>query len=141
MSAHLRERQEKIQHVLERLIEESSTGIPIIVEGKKDVETLRQLGLEGKIVSAKTGGKSRLDVVCEVEESGAKEVIMLFDFDRRGREWTKAFSWHLERARIKPNLVFWNQLLRFAGKDIRDIESLTAYTRTLKKKVGGMFQE
>jgi len=137
----LRERQERIQHVLERLIEESSNGIPIVVEGKKDVETLRQLGVEGKIISAKTGGKSRLDVVCEIEESGAKEVIMLFDFDRRGREWTKAFGQHLERAKIKPHLDFWNELLRFAGKDIKDIESLTAYTRTLKKKVGETFQE
>jgi len=118
------------------LIEESSKGILIIVEGKNDVETLRQLGVDGKIVSAKTGGRTQLDVICEIEENGAKEVIMLLDFDRRGREWTKLLKQHLEKARIKPNLTFWNDLIRFAGKEVKDVEGLASYIQTLKRKAG-----
>jgi len=136
LSSRLKEREERIQQVLACLIEESSKGILIIVEGKNDVETLRQLGVEGQIKCAKTGGRTRLDVICEVEESGAKEVIMLLDFDRRGREWTKVLKQRLEKARIKPNLTFWNDLIRFAGREVKDVEGLASYIQTLKKKTG-----
>ncbi len=136
MSAHLKEREERIQRVLERLTQESEKGIPIIVEGKKDVESLRQLEIQGQIISAKTGGKSRLDLICDVEESGAREVILLFDFDRRGKEWTKTVRQRLEIARIKVDLTFWAELLGLAGKEVKDIEGLAAYLETLKKKLG-----
>ena len=55
LSTHLQEREEKILQVLECLAEESAKGTPIIVEGKNDIEALRALGVEGKIISAKTG--------------------------------------------------------------------------------------
>jgi 5S rRNA maturation endonuclease (ribonuclease M5) len=136
LSKHLKDREERIQQVLACLLEESSKGILTIVEGKNDVQTLRQLGVEGEITSAKTGGKTRLDVVCEVEESGAKEVILLLDFDRRGKEWTRMLKQHLEKAKIKPNLTFWNELMRLAGREVKDVEGLASYIRTLKKKAG-----
>jgi 2,5-diamino-6-(ribosylamino)-4(3H)-pyrimidinone 5'-phosphate reductase len=136
LSKRLKEREERIQQVLACLIEESSRGILVIVEGKNDVETLRQLGVEGDIVSAKTGGRAQQDVICELEESGAKEVIMLLDFDRRGREWTRVLKQRLEKARIKPNLTFWDDLMRFAGREVKDIEGLASYIQTLKKKAG-----
>lgn len=134
MSTHLKEKEEKIQQLLERLIEESARGTPIIVEGKKDIETLRTLDIQGKIVSAKTGGKSRLDVISEVEKTEAHEVILLLDFDRRGKEWSKILKEHLERARIRPNLKFWNELQGLVSKEVKDIEGLTSYVETLKKK-------
>ncbi len=136
MSAHLKAREERIQHVLECLMQESVKGTPIIVEGKKDVESLRQLGVEGEIICAKTGGKSRLDLICNVEESGAREVILLFDFDRRGKEWTETVRQQLETARIKPDLTFWRELIRFTGKEVKDVEGLATYMQTLKKKLG-----
>jgi 2,5-diamino-6-(ribosylamino)-4(3H)-pyrimidinone 5'-phosphate reductase len=134
LSSHLKEKEEKIQQLLERLIEESARGTPIVVEGKKDVETLKALGVQGKIVSAKTGGKSRLDVISEVEKTEAHEVILLLDFDRRGKEWSKILKEHLERARIRPNLKFWKELQGLVSKEVKDIEGLTSYIETLKKK-------
>ena len=134
MSSHLKEKEEKIQQLLERLIEESARGTLIVVEGKKDVETLKALGVQGKIVSAKTGGKSRLDVISEVEKTEAHEVILLLDFDRRGKEWSKILKEHLERARIRPNLKFWKELQGLVSKEVKDIEGLTSYVETLKKK-------
>ena len=135
MSAHLRERQEKIQQTLERLAEESAKGTPIIVEGKKDVETLRSLGIQGQLVTAKTGGKSRLDLISEIEKIGGREVILLFDFDRRGREWTAILRQNLEKAGIKANVSFRRELLRFAGRELKDIEGLAAYMQTLSRKL------
>ena len=136
LSAHLRERQEKIQQTLQCLAEESARGIPIIVEGKKDLETLRTLGVQGQIVTAKTGGKSRLDLISEIEKIGNREVILLLDFDRRGKEWTAILRQNLEKARIKANVTFRKELLRFAGKELKDIEGLAAYLQTLSKKLG-----
>ena len=134
MSTHLKEKEEKIQNLLERLVEESAEGTPIVVEGRKDIETLRALGVQGRIVSAKTGGKSRLDVISEMEKTGAHEVILLLDFDRRGKEWSKILKEHLERAKIRPNLKFWNELQGLVSREVKDIEGLTSYIETLKRK-------
>jgi 5S rRNA maturation endonuclease (ribonuclease M5) len=135
LPTHLKEKEERIQHVLECLIAESDQGTPIIVEGKKDIESLRALGIEGKIISAKSGGKSRLDIISEMEKTST-QVVLLLDFDRRGREWTGILKYHMEKARIKPNLTFWNGLKRLVGRELKDIEGLAAYMQTLKKKIG-----
>jgi 2,5-diamino-6-(ribosylamino)-4(3H)-pyrimidinone 5'-phosphate reductase len=135
LSTSLKEKEEKILRVLECLAEESAKGTLIIVEGKRDIETLRALAVEGKIIAAKTGGKSLQDVIFEVENIDAQEVILLFDFDRRGKEWTKRIKQQLERTRIKPNIKFWRELLTLVGREVKDIEGLTAYMETLKSKI------
>ena len=135
MSTRLKEKREKIFEIIEQLREESANGTPIIVEGKKDVETLRALGVEGPILSVKTGGKSLVNVLLQIDETGASEIILLFDFDRRGKETTKRLRENLEKARINCNLNFWRGLHGLTGKDIQSIESLTAYLATLEKKI------
>ena len=134
LSTHLRQKAEKIQHLLECLIEESLKGTPILVEGKKDVQALRELGVEGKISCAKTAGKSRLDVIFEIEQSGQREIILLMDFDRRGKEFTEKLRQELEKVKVRPNLTFWNRLFSIVGREVKDVEGLATYIRTLKKK-------
>jgi len=136
LSTHLREKLEKIQRVLECLAQESSRGIPIIVEGKNDVQTLRRLCVQGKLICAKTGGKSKLDLLEQIEEGGFREVILLFDFDRRGREWSETVKENLERAKVKPNLEFSNELQVLIGREVKDIEGLASYIETLREKTG-----
>lgn len=135
MSRHLKERVEKILQVLERLIEESKKGIPILVEGKRDIKALREAGVEGRIISVKTGGKSFQDVIFEIEKSTVQEVILLLDFDRRGKEGTKRIKQDLEKIRVKTNIKFWCKFLKLAGRELKDIESLKNYMETLKSKV------
>jgi len=135
LSTHLKDKQEKILRVLECLAEESAEGKPIIVEGKKDIEALRALGIEGKMITAKTGGKSLLDVISEVEKTGAREVIFLLDFDRRGRELTKKLREHLENVGLKFNVAFWLGLLSLVGTEVKDVEGLASYMETLKSKI------
>ena len=134
LSTHWKKREERIQQIIDCLVEESARGTPIIVEGKKDVETLRTLGVKGIILSAKTGGKSRLDVVSEAQEAGMNDIVLLLDFDRRGMEWAMFLKEQLEKAKVKPDLTFWDQLRRFAGKELKDIEGLATYVENLKKK-------
>lgn len=134
MSTHLKEKEEKILQILECLAEESAQGIPIIVEGKKDIETLKMLDVEGTIIAAKTGGKTFLDTIFEIEKTRKKEVILLLDFDRRGKELTKRLKQHLEKTEIKANLTFWLNLSSIVGKEVKDIEGLASYMETLKSK-------
>ena len=135
MSTRLKEKEEKVLQILDALVEESAKGTPIVVEGKKDVETLRAFGVEGTVISVKTGGKSFLDVISEIEQTGAVEVVLFLDFDRRGKEGTKLLKQNLERAKIKPNVRFWHKLSALLGKEIQCVESLTAYMETLKSRI------
>jgi 5S rRNA maturation endonuclease (ribonuclease M5) len=141
LSTRLKEKEEKILKLLEKLAGEASKGKPVVVEGKKDVAALRALGVTGTILTLKTGGKSFLDAVSEIEKMGMPEVILFLDFDRRGREGTKRLKQSLERAKIKPNIKLWRALSALVGRDIQCIESLTAYLVTLRSKIGGAAPE
>jgi len=134
LSTHLKKKEERILQILERLAQESAKGTPILVEGRRDTQTLRKLTITGKILTTKTSGKSFLDVVSEVKNQAAKEVILLMDFDRRGKEWTKKLKQHLEKMRIKPNTSFWKNLLSLIGHEVKDIEGLAGYMETLERK-------
>jgi 5S rRNA maturation endonuclease (ribonuclease M5) len=135
LSTRLKEKEEKILELLESLAEASAKGTPIVVEGKKDVEALCASGVTGTMLTVKTGGKSFLDAVSEIEKMDVPEVILLLDFDRRGKEGTRHLKRSLERAKIKPNVKFWRKLSALMGKEIQCIESLTAYLHTLHEKI------
>jgi 5S rRNA maturation endonuclease (ribonuclease M5) len=135
LSTRLKEKEEKIQQILNALVQESANGKPVIVEGKKDLEALRALGVTGPILSVKTGGKSFADALNEIEKTRASEVVLLLDFDRRGKEGTSRLKQNLERAKIKPNLDFWRAFSALLGREIQCIESLTTYMETLRKQI------
>lgn len=136
MSTRLKEKEEQILQVLKQLAEENRSGKPIIVEGQKDAETLRELGINGQIIFAKTGGKSLLDVVSEIEVAGASEILMLLDFDRRGKELTERLKRHIEKAGVRANMYYWLKLSSLVGKEVKDVEGLAKYMKTLKSKIG-----
>jgi 5S rRNA maturation endonuclease (ribonuclease M5) len=134
LSTKTEKRLEKIQKLLERIAKQAAKGAPIVVEGKKDIKSLHKLGITGDIILAKTSGKSFLDVLSEIEKKERSEVILLFDFDRRGKEWTRRMARRLEGMKITPNLLFWKMLLGLVGRDVKDIEGLAAYLETLKNR-------
>ena len=135
MSTHLKDKVERIEGVIVKLVDESSKGITIVVEGKKDVGTLRELGIEGPVLTVKTGGKSFLGVASEIELSAPSEVILLLDFDRRGREGTKLLRQSLERVKIKVNIDIWLELKALTGHEMQCIESLFSYLQNLSQKI------
>ena len=134
MSTHLKERQEKIQQIITKLTEAAAKGNPVVVEGKKDAQALCQLGVNGTVVTVKTGGKSFLEATAEIEQLGAREVILLLDFDRRGKEGTRRLQQNLERAKIKVNVRFWLCLQALIGREVQCIESLPSYLATTEQK-------
>lgn len=114
---------------------DSLKGCLIVVEGRKDYEALRQMGVQGEIITAKTSRKSFLDITAEIEKQPCPQVILLLDFDRRGKELTKYLTQHLEIARIKTNTNYWKELQAFVGRDVKDIEGIPTYLQTLNKKL------
>ena len=136
MTTHLNEKEEKVLKILEALREEAEKGTPIIVEGKKDIAALQALGVEGKMLTVKTGGKSFLDVISEIEQLDSKEAVLFLDFDRRGKEGTKSLKQSLEHVGVKPNVKVWLALSGLLGKEIQCVESLKGYLTTLRNKIG-----
>jgi len=136
MSTSQERKLEAIQKLLDDLKKELSKGTPVVVEGQKDIETLEQLEAIGDIISLKTSGKTTLDVLSEVGNLEKSEVILLLDFDEHGRKWTNLLTRGLEGIRVKPNLVFWRRLMSLVGRDVKDIEGLSSYIQTLKRRIG-----
>ena len=134
MSTHLKQKEEKILDVIDALAIKSAKGFPIMVEGRKDMDALRSFNIVGTVLMFKTGGKSFIDAITEIESTGASSVILLLDFDRRGKESTKKIKQYLERANIKPELKFWQDLNALLGRDVQSIEGIPSYMATLQAK-------
>ncbi len=115
---------ERLLEVIEELKIEAEDK-PIIVEGKRDVESLEKLGVEGTfIVIAKTPIYLIAD---ELIRKGIKEVILLTDFDRRGRMLAKAIVEEFRYRGIKVNTKIRQEIFIYTNSGIRDIESLFSY--------------
>lgn len=135
MSTRLKEKAEQIQQILEQLAEESKSGKPVIVEGRKDEQALKSLGVTGKMVFAKKGLKTIIDVISEIEDKCPREVILMLDFDREGRELTEKLRNHMEKAGIKANIHYWIKLSSLTGREVKDVEGLATYMKTLKTRL------
>ena len=115
---------QKLIEVIEELKYENSLGIPIIVEGKRDVQSLRKLGVEGIIIPISK--VPIFEVVDILIEEGIREVILLTDFDRAGRQYAKEIIVEFESKRIKVNRSFRRDIMRYTI-GLKDIESLYNY--------------
>lgn len=74
--------EERFRQGISLLTELSESGVPIAVEGRKDVAALRRLGLTGPIF--KLGRHSILTLADELMQYD--KLLVLFDFDARGEE-------------------------------------------------------
>ncbi|MEM2539467.1 MAG: toprim domain-containing protein [Candidatus Bathyarchaeia archaeon] len=126
---------EKINCIIERLKSETSMGALLVVEGEKDARALREIGIMSDIIAVKSRGKKLADIVDEIISAGSREIILLMDFDRRGKELTKLLAKSLEAARIKVELSFWQSFSSLLSNDVKDIEGLATYIETLRKKI------
>lgn len=129
-------RLEKILEVLNEITIESLRGVLIAVEGKADVEALRRLGVDGELIAVKSEARSILNASDKIERKKKQEVILLMDFDRRGKEWTERLLQHLESTKVKVSICFWRELSGLVRREVKDVEGLPAYIETLKRKIG-----
>jgi len=124
---------ESIIDILEHLSQEVKRGVPIIVEGRKDLHALYKLNISGTVICIKNSGKILPDLLDAVQ---SKNVIVLVDFDEGGITLVKIISTYLERIGVKVNLNFWRRIKALLKRNVKDVEGLPSYLETLKKRVG-----
>lgn len=106
---------------IEQLNSESESVV--IVEGKRDSEALKDLGYRAQILEFhKFGGMARfVDSVCRY-----KNLVILFDSDRKGRYLTRRVIEQLDR-RTRIDLSHKKRLIKITNGKIRTIEELIQY--------------
>ena len=99
---------------------ESRYGTPIIVEGRRDAESLRRLGVGGEIISIKSiRGLRRL-----FERREVRRVILLMDLDREGEKVMKLVKKSLEGVVREVDTSYWRRLQAFKNLGFTQIENL-----------------
>ena len=119
---------EDSEKALFELREENKT-IPIIVEGNKDVEALRKLGVSGEIIRFNQGVS--IPDFCDMISHRYKKIIILTDWDRKGGYLCSTIKKNLE------GLVYCNTRFReiFAKRSmIRTLEGLPSWIETIQHK-------
>ncbi len=111
----------KLEEIFKELRKRSEDGAIIIVEGPKDVASLRSLGVEGDIVTSSNTPDAVL-----VDEIGKKDVIILTDCDRRGDTIEKSLLNKFSSWGVTPNTEFKKRIFSVL-KEIHEIEDLAKY--------------
>ena len=106
--------------ILEKLKADSRSGIPIIVEGERDAESLRRLGVSGEIITVRSIRGLRR----KFEREDVKEVILLLDLDREGEHVLKLVKKSLEGVVKEVNVSYWQRLKIFKRLGFTQIENL-----------------
>lgn len=106
-------------------------GIPILIEGKKDENALKTLGIRGEFIQVSGSGFKLFEIVEMATESSSK-VIILTDFDKKGEELAKRLAQDIQSLGAYPNLDLRKKIMGMTRKYIKDIESLPRHIKYLE---------
>lgn len=123
------ERLEKLEELILELKNLSDAGAIIVVEGRKDVESLRSLGINGEIKLSSQ--QPLLDFTEKLSRSG-KDIVLLTDWDRKGGMVARKIIDYLHAYSIIPNMDIRARIGFLVKKRIKDIESLSKYMGKLR---------
>ncbi|MCL2142600.1 MAG: toprim domain-containing protein [Methanimicrococcus sp.] len=132
---------EEIEKVLTELIgtdENGSDSFLIIVEGKKDALSLRNLGVAAEIYPC---ANQPAAAFCEQIAETKKKVIILTDWDRKGRILASRFIRHFQNLGASYDETYRERLLMYTKKEIKDVESLYSHVTKLRQKCRHMSNE
>lgn len=116
---------EEVELALDELVE-VNTSVPVIVEGVKDRQALRKLGLTGDIVTINKG--ISLSDFADLVSERYDEVIILSDWDRRGGSLCRRLK-ELLKGRVVYDVRIRQRLSRFAM--IKKVEGLPSWLETI----------
>jgi 5S rRNA maturation endonuclease (ribonuclease M5) len=131
------ERLEQLEKIIVELKELAQDGAILVVEGRKDAESLRYLGVNGQILLASQ--QPLLDLTESLARSG-KNIVLLTDWDNKGYLIAKKLEKHLLAYGIIPDTRIRLKLRSLSKKSIKDIESLNNYINKLRYEVHGMMR-
>ncbi len=122
---------EALEEILDLLLDASTKGALIIVEGRRDEIALRDLGLKGPVLLASR--RPALNLAEEVARNFSK-VVLLTDWDAKGDELARIIEIHLRSMGSKPDLEIRGKLKRLIKKEIKDVESLSLYMNRMRNR-------
>ena len=129
------ERLEKLEELILELQDMSDMGAIIIVEGRKDVESLRSLGINGEI---KLSSQQPLIEITEQLSRCGKYIVILTDWDRKGGIVARKIIYYLQAYGIISNTDIRRRIGFLVKKRIKDIESLSKYMGKLRYELHGI---
>ncbi len=125
-------RYELIERVLQDLMEVSERGAVIVVEGRNDESTLRNLGICGAIESP--CGQSLLHLTDSLA-SNYDSVIVLTDWDRRGNQLSAQIVRYLQSHDVVIDTDLRSRLKKLVQKDIKDVQGLNRHIVKLRHDI------
>jgi len=99
----------------------------VIVEGKKDAEALREIGVKGKVLLA----SGRVKGICE--KISAEEAVVLTDNDEAGKELAEILRDELEACNIRADLQARRDLHYVLG--LNTVEEIPGKMREFEEKL------
>lgn len=120
---------ENIENVIEEL-KIANKKLPIIVEGEKDKRALEELGFEGKIIKLNRG--KSIPIFCEEVTKEFKEVIILTDWDFKGKILCKLLKNGFKGNSVRTETKFMAKISSLCKKDIKDVQSLRKHLKNLR---------
>lgn len=130
------ERLEDIEEIILELQALADTGAIIVVEGRRDVASLRSLGINGEIRLASQ--QPLLEFTEQLSKSG-KEIVILTDWDKRGGMMARKIIDDLLFYGVVPNTDIRSRIGILVRKSIKDIESLNSYVSRMRYELQGRF--
>lgn len=120
---------ERFDNLLDLLAElrEANEKMPIVVEGTRDVASLRLLGLEGHIIPLHSG--EPLFQVAEAIAAQADEVILLTDWDAKGQALFESLQASLAANGVRADGRYRGDLRHWMRPTLNDVESLAGYVQ------------
>ena len=125
MRAPAEVRLERFRRLMDQVSYESERGGVIVVEGIRDRESLRRMGIGGPILCLQSSRRNAVGFVEELPD--VRNVVVLTDFDREGVFLAQKLSRLLNSQNVHVNLVLWRELRQLARSDVRSIEELPKY--------------
>jgi 5S rRNA maturation endonuclease (ribonuclease M5) len=113
-----------LEELLNSLMDASSQGAAVIVEGRRDELALRSLGLRGPMIMASR--RPALDLA-EDASRRFRKIVMLTDWDAKGDEMALNIDMHLRSMGVQADLDIRNRLKKLVKKEIKDVQSLSLY--------------
>jgi len=132
LNASLRRKLEEIERTLSKIVARSQTGIPIVVEGRRDEEALRRLKVQGKIICLKATADGFYDFAAKLFET--PEVTVLTDFDTEGARLAARLVDELTHMRVKADITTWKKLKALCRPEIRTVQELADYVEKLREE-------
>ncbi|MBI5680128.1 MAG: hypothetical protein HZC47_04455 [Methanobacterium sp.] len=124
----------RLSLIVEELSNCVEQGMPILIEGKKDEEALKELGINGNIIKV-SGSGLKLFEIAEMAVESSSKVIILTDFDKKGDILAKKLSYDIQSLGSHPDLSIRKKIMKITRKYIKDIESLPKHIKQLELEI------